>query len=49
MVDAALATSAAPTYFREKDITLDNVTKSYVDGGLACNNPSLMLIALANT
>ena len=41
MVDVGLATSAAPTYFPLAQIeALHNV--QYVDGGVWCNNPSLI-------
>lgn len=41
MVDVALATSAAPTYFPLAQINLENSTQ-YVDGGVWANNPSLV-------
>jgi uncharacterized protein len=41
MVDVALATSAAPTYFPLAQIELENNTQ-YVDGGVWANNPSLV-------
>ncbi|MFV9485095.1 CBASS cGAMP-activated phospholipase [Christiangramia sp. ASW11-125] len=40
MVDVALATSAAPTYFPMVDIPLYN-NKQFVDGGVWSNNPTL--------
>jgi hypothetical protein len=41
MVDIALATSAAPTYFPLAQIEKENNTQ-YVDGGVWANNPSLV-------
>jgi hypothetical protein len=41
MVDVALATSAAPTYFPLAQIAKENNTQ-YVDGGVWANNPSLV-------
>ncbi|MEM9216998.1 MAG: CBASS cGAMP-activated phospholipase [Cyanobacteria bacterium P01_F01_bin.150] len=41
MLDVALATSAAPTYFPLAQIPLENNTQ-YVDGGVWANNPSLV-------
>ena len=41
MVDVALATSAAPTYFPLAQIAEENNTQ-YVDGGVWANNPSLI-------
>lgn len=40
LLDAALATSAAPTYFPEHKIG----TRNYVDGGLVANAPDLIAI-----
>jgi uncharacterized protein len=42
MKQAAMATSAAPTYFEPYQIKIKNLNKSYtlVDGGLISNNPS---------
>ena len=41
MVDVALATSAAPTFFPLAQIALENNTQ-YVDGGVWANNPALV-------
>jgi hypothetical protein len=41
MVDVALATSAAPTFFPLAQIARENNTQ-YVDGGVWANNPSLV-------
>ena len=41
LVDVALATSAAPTYFPLAQIEAENNTQ-YVDGGVWANNPSLV-------
>ncbi|MET4149092.1 MULTISPECIES: CBASS cGAMP-activated phospholipase [unclassified Bradyrhizobium] len=41
MVDVALATSAAPTFFPLAQIAKENNTQ-YVDGGVWANNPSLV-------
>ena len=41
IVDAAKATSAAPTYFRPLRVRAGS--QVYVDGGLAANNPSLLI------
>jgi hypothetical protein len=45
ILEAARATSAAPTFF--KSITIDGV--SYANGGFEFNNPSLVLITEAKT
>ncbi|NWQ40359.1 patatin-like phospholipase family protein [Bacillus sp. EB106-08-02-XG196] len=42
MVDVAMATTAAPTYFPIQSIlTMSNPEHQFVDGGLYANNPSL--------
>lgn len=47
VVDVALSSSAAPTYFAPvKPISKET---SYVDGGLWANSPSLVALLLANT
>jgi len=46
-VDAALASSAAPTYFDEATIDNDIVVENYLDGGIWANNPVLPAIAEA--
>jgi uncharacterized protein len=46
MVDAALASSAAPTYFTP--LRRPNRQRSYVDGGLWANSPSAFAVILAN-
>ena len=46
-VDAALASSAAPTYFDEAVIDDKIALQSYLDGGLWANNPVLPAIAEA--
>lgn len=47
-VDAALASSAAPTYFQEASIQDDTKTAlDYLDGGLWANNPILPAISEA--
>ena len=48
MVNAAMATSAAPTFFKHYEFLFNNKMTKFVDGGLAVNNPSLMLLVLAN-
>jgi len=45
-VDVALASSAAPTYF--EPVTPQSQERSYVDGGLWANSPSLISILYAN-
>ena len=40
MIDVALATSAAPTFFPKYNI--NDLHRSFVDGGLSANNPSLI-------
>lgn len=52
LVDAALATAAAPTYFpshglTEKDPDGDEVTHALVDGGVFANNPTVAAIVEA--
>jgi len=46
-VDAALASSAAPTFFDEATIDGPVATASYLDGGIWANNPVLPAIAEA--
>lgn len=46
-VEAALASSAAPTYFDEAVVDSDIAVQSYLDGGLWANNPVLPAIAEA--
>lgn len=46
-VDAALASSAAPTYFDEAVVDNQIAPASYLDGGLWANNPVLPAIAEA--
>jgi patatin-like phospholipase/acyl hydrolase len=46
-VDAALASSAAPTYFDEASVEDAVSTQSYLDGGIWANNPVLPAVAEA--
>jgi patatin-like phospholipase/acyl hydrolase len=46
-VDAALASSAAPTYFDEAQVTGPLVRESFLDGGVWANNPVLAALAEA--
>lgn len=46
-VDAALASSAAPTYFDEAVVDDSIAVQSYLDGGIWANNPVLPAIAEA--
>jgi patatin-like phospholipase/acyl hydrolase len=46
-VDAALASSAAPTYFDEAAVATAVACESYLDGGIWANNPVLPAIAEA--
>lgn len=46
-VDAALASSAAPTYFDEALVDSEIAVGSYLDGGIWANNPVLPAIAEA--
>jgi len=46
-VDAALASSAAPTYFDEAVVTGEIASQPYLDGGVWSNNPVLAAIAEA--
>jgi len=46
-VDAALASSAAPTYFDEAIVDSSVVVESFLDGGIWANNPVLPAIAEA--
>lgn len=41
VLHAALATSAAPTYFPAQDVKVRGHTITCIDGGVAANNPSL--------
>ena len=45
-VDAAVASSAAPTYFDEAFVESSVATASYLDGGIWANNPVLPAIAI---
>ncbi|KAJ7302628.1 acyl transferase/acyl hydrolase/lysophospholipase [Mycena albidolilacea] len=42
--EAARATSAAPTFFKRIEINLGRIMQPFIDGGLGCNNPTLMLL-----
>jgi patatin-like phospholipase/acyl hydrolase len=46
-VDAALASSAAPTYFDDASVDDSIAVQSYLDGGIWANNPVLPAIAEA--
>jgi len=46
-VDAALSSSAAPTYFDEAHVNDGIATQGYLDGGIWANNPILPAIAEA--
>jgi uncharacterized protein len=46
-VDAALASSAAPTYFDDAQVVDSISTQSYLDGGIWANNPVLPAISEA--
>ena len=46
-VDAALASSAAPSFFDDCEITGEVSTQQYLDGGIWANNPVLPAIAEA--
>ena len=46
-VDAALASSAAPTYFDEAIVGTDIAVEKYLDGGIWANNPILPALAEA--
>lgn len=48
MVDAALCTSAAPSYFPPHTFMYNGEERSFIDGGLICNNPSLAAHSLAS-
>jgi len=47
MLDVALATSAAPTYFPSHNI--ESLGRNFVDGGLSANNPALIGVIEAIT
>jgi len=47
LVDVALATSAAPTFFPPVRINNKNDYFGCIDGGIYCNNPSLLLYSEA--
>ena len=46
-IDAALASSAAPTYFDEAEVNGPVAVESYLDGGIWANNPVLPAVAEA--
>lgn len=47
LVDIACATSAGPTYFPIYQSSDNNLPGSYIDGGVAINNPAMAALALA--
>ncbi len=49
MVDVALATSAAPTYFPIAELDYDELKGLFVDGGVWSNNPTLCGLLEATT
>lgn len=47
LVDALMASSAAPTYFPPHDININRVSHRFVDGGVQANNPASLAVSLA--
>lgn len=46
--EAARASTAAPTFFKAAEISVQpNITETFIDGGMGCNNPTLELCAEA--
>lgn len=48
IIEAARATTAAPTFFKRAVITIDGIEQTYMDGGLAQNNPSDVVLQEAD-
>lgn len=44
IVEAARATTAAPTFFERAVIKVQGIKREYIDGGLSQNNPSLVVL-----
>lgn len=44
IVEAARATTAAPTFFKRAVIQVQGIKREYIDGGLAQNNPCLVVL-----
>lgn len=47
MVDAAMASAAAPTYFEEAEVDAGLVVEQFLDGGIWANNPVIPALAEA--
>lgn len=47
LVDALMASSAAPTFFPPHDIKINRVSHRFVDGGVQANNPASLAVSLA--
>jgi hypothetical protein len=47
--EAARATSAAPTFFKQMTIEIDKLKQTYGDGGLGYNNPSQLALVEAKS
>ncbi|EIM79527.1 FabD/lysophospholipase-like protein [Stereum hirsutum FP-91666 SS1] len=48
IIEAARATTAAPTFFKRAVITVDEIKQTYMDGGLVQNNPCDVVLQEAN-
>lgn len=48
IIEAARATTAAPTFFKRAVINVDGITQTYMDGGLVQNNPCDVVLQEAN-
>jgi hypothetical protein len=42
--EAARATTAAPTFFKQMDITRGTISETFMDGAMGCNNPTSELL-----
>jgi hypothetical protein len=47
LVDALMASSAAPTFFPPHDFKINRVSHRFVDGGVQANNPASLAVSLA--